>query len=133
MLVKIDENWTNSEKSRNLGASNVTKADKEKTIQVQQVEVHQGKDDSENGRWEGRTIPIKQMEETMTEADKESKTNVKREFMSPRKTSKLPPVCLGDEEDQRQWKFKVPKSSCIKRTFPNGRWCNVEKFFIEHK
>ncbi|KAF7826115.1 BAG family molecular chaperone regulator 6 [Senna tora] len=59
---------------------------------MKQMELHQGKNDSESKDTRVRNIPVRQIERDLT--NKESQTNEKKQSTSPRKTSKLPPVCL---------------------------------------
>lgn len=82
----------NQNESTNTTGSDVTKkVPKERIIPVQQVESHQGKNGSEGSGKKERNIPVNQREDV---AKNDSHTGVEKQSTSPRKTSKLPPVCL---------------------------------------
>ena len=64
----------------------------EKIIPVKEVELHQGRNNSNENAKRERIIPVKQIEENV--AKKESHAGMEKQSASPRKNGKLPPVCL---------------------------------------
>ncbi|KAE9605362.1 hypothetical protein Lal_00025110 [Lupinus albus] len=90
--VVTEATKSNQDKSTNENGSNVTeKVTNERTIPVQQMELHQGKVDTEGSGKKVKNISIIQREDILKNEDH---TSGERQSRSPRKTSKLPPVCL---------------------------------------
>ncbi|KAK7292749.1 hypothetical protein RJT34_15602 [Clitoria ternatea] len=96
----IDEGDTNGTRSNQAGstdnthASDVTeKLTNARSIPVKQIELHQGKNDSEGRHTRDENVSHNQMKENMTETDSGA-CNKKRQSTSPPNSSKLPPVCL---------------------------------------
>ncbi|KAI9110056.1 hypothetical protein K1719_019097 [Acacia pycnantha] len=74
-----------------VGASDVTRKETdERNIPIKQMEVQKSEPESHEKRV--RDIPVKQIGGDVT--GKEAQASVKRQSDSPKKTSKLPPVCL---------------------------------------
>ncbi|MED6160628.1 Large proline-rich protein bag6 [Stylosanthes scabra] len=74
------------------GSDETKKVTNEKMIPVKEVELHQGRNNSNESAKRERIIPVKQIEENV--AKKESHEGVEKQSASPRKNGKLPPVCL---------------------------------------
>ncbi|XP_028769275.1 BAG family molecular chaperone regulator 6 [Neltuma alba] len=74
----------------NVNGSDLKVGDREENIPIKQMELQRSEPESHEKRV--RDIPVKQVEGDVT--GKETESSVKRQSGSPKKTSKLPPVCL---------------------------------------
>ncbi|KAK7274269.1 hypothetical protein RIF29_15352 [Crotalaria pallida] len=94
--VVAQGNKSAQDKSTNATGSDVTeKTNNERIIPVQQVVLHQGKDDSEGRGKKIRNITVNQREDmAKNDSHTSGESQPERQSASPRKTSKLPPVCL---------------------------------------
>ncbi|XP_061349801.1 BAG family molecular chaperone regulator 6 [Gastrolobium bilobum] len=96
-----DEVVTNGTRSNQVESTNTSGSDviekvtNKRSIPVKQMELHdQGKNDSEGNDKRERSIPVNQMEDNVTKNDSYTSGQSHSMSTSPRKTSKLPPVCL---------------------------------------
>ncbi|MED6139358.1 Large proline-rich protein bag6 [Stylosanthes scabra] len=74
------------------GSDETKEVTNEKMIPVKEVELHQGRNNSNESAKRERIIPVKQIEENSVK--KESQAGMDKQSASPRKNGKLPPVCL---------------------------------------
>ncbi|KAJ7951246.1 BAG family molecular chaperone regulator 6 [Quillaja saponaria] len=109
-----NEARSNEERSETKGGTNVEEeTNNKKSNPVKQMEMIEEKNESEGTEKKRRNIPVKQIEENMTY--KHSQTNAKRQS-SPKKTSKLPPVCLRVDPLPR----KKPSNSSLRSPSPTA-------------